>query len=381
MKKKVCVLTSAHTAFDPRIFLRECQSLSEAGYQVTLIAPHVQDEYRDGIQIKAVPAPHGKLGRFTLTLWHLYREALSVKADIYHVHDPELLLAGVMLKVTTHARIIFDSHEDYPSVVLRRPWIPKPFRQAIQIASRLIIRLCLPFFDGVVAATEDIADRLPHHNKTVVKNYSKLAIGNHGDAHEPNLLVYAGTISRERGLEYFLEAFRIMNKFMPVRLRLVGVRSDAGLVNKLVQQCSPGTVEVFDWVPQPEALKLVASGTIGLLLDLPFAGTDGPPTKLFEYMALGLPAVGNNKLTCRQIIEENNCGIVVDFQDPECVAKQIVELLQDSARIKALREAGFEASKRYRWASQAERLIALYRRLEMADGSRPQTQAGEFDPG
>lgn len=374
MQIKVGVLTSAHPPFDARVFLKECKSLSEAGYQVTLIVPHDQDEERDGVQIKAVPKRKGRFRRYTLTLWDLYREAVKLRAEIYHVHDPELLLVGALLKVRTGSKLIFDSHEDYLNVVLRRDWIPGPLRRLVSAVSRLVIRLTLPFFDAVIAATEEIGQRLHHRNTIVVKNYSQLNIGTYGNRHEPSLLVYAGVITNERGLSNFLEALQLINERMNVRVRLVGIHNDLETTEKIARQCPPDLVEIFGWLPQPEALALIATGTLGLVMDISHPGNDGPPTKLFDYMALGLPVVGGDLPTARKIIEEGGCGIIVDFRKPREIADGILQLLSDPDRLDRMRQRGFEAHKKYEWSSQAERLVALYRSLETTNGKSRSTE-------
>ncbi len=38
-KSKVAILTSASSALEPRMFHREAQSLRQAGYEVTVVAP------------------------------------------------------------------------------------------------------------------------------------------------------------------------------------------------------------------------------------------------------------------------------------------------------------------------------------------------------
>src|SRR5271170_7648083 len=56
---KIVHLTSVHSPFDVRIFSKECCSLAQAGFQVTIVAPHSRDEIVDNVCIKAVPSANG----------------------------------------------------------------------------------------------------------------------------------------------------------------------------------------------------------------------------------------------------------------------------------------------------------------------------------
>ena len=88
-KRKVCHVTSVHPADDIRIFHKECGSLSNAGYEVYLVAPEILNHIRNGIQIIGVlNKPVSRLQRILFYTKRVYKNALWVNADIYHLHDP-----------------------------------------------------------------------------------------------------------------------------------------------------------------------------------------------------------------------------------------------------------------------------------------------------
>ena len=98
-KRKICHVTSVHPADDIRIFHKECGSLSNAGYEVYLVAPEILNHIRNGIQIIGVlNKPVSRLQRILFYTKRVYKNALWVNADIYHLHDPELLLYALLLK-------------------------------------------------------------------------------------------------------------------------------------------------------------------------------------------------------------------------------------------------------------------------------------------
>ena len=99
MARKVCVLTSAHPAFDVRIFHKECKSLVRAGYEVTLIAAAKENGFHDGVALKTLPIWKNRFHRFMRGSLAVYKRALEVDADIYHFHDPELIPAALLLRL------------------------------------------------------------------------------------------------------------------------------------------------------------------------------------------------------------------------------------------------------------------------------------------
>jgi len=90
MGRKVCILTTVKT-------------LARAGYDVTLIAQHDGDRVVEGVRVIGLPKPRNRFTRIFGLTWRAFRLALRQHADVYHFHDPELLLIGVMLKLLREA--------------------------------------------------------------------------------------------------------------------------------------------------------------------------------------------------------------------------------------------------------------------------------------
>ena len=117
---KVCVMTSIHPPFDPRIFHKEAQTLVQAGYEVVLIAPYDKESASvDGVHIMGLPRYKRRFYR-PLNWWRILRTALRQKADVYHFHDPELLPVGILLKLTTRACVVYDVHENHPRKIWKQ---------------------------------------------------------------------------------------------------------------------------------------------------------------------------------------------------------------------------------------------------------------------
>jgi glycosyltransferase involved in cell wall biosynthesis len=67
---------------------------------------------------------------------------------------------------------------------------------------------------------------------------------------------------------------------------------------------------------------------------------DGIPVVLMEAMASGVPVVCGDLPTIRELIVDESCGLLVEPDNPEALARELSRLLADEARRRAVGQAG-----------------------------------------
>jgi len=228
--RRVCHVCSGHSADDGRVFHRGCVSLAAAGYDVHLIARGKGTKaYEErGVTIHPLPEWHSRRERLS----HRSRVAelaIGLRADLYHVHEPELL--GPVIARAGTRPVVWDVHESYLHVLMDRKWIPRAARPLARFAwdmrERRLLRRCA----AVVAATERVARRYEalHGNVVTVANYPDLAdmAGLPPVSRDGKTSVYAGTIVPNRGLvQLFAALAGLKQRGIALRLDLAGKGSD-----------------------------------------------------------------------------------------------------------------------------------------------------------
>jgi glycosyltransferase involved in cell wall biosynthesis len=361
--KKVVHLTSAHPCFDVRIFVKECKTIVQAGYDVVLVVPHDKDEVVDGIKIKSVSKPKNRRERMFKTVFDIYKRALKEDAALYHFHDPELIPAGMMLR-WKGKKVVYDVHEDLPRQILTKPWINPFLRRIVSACSSAVENIGVRFFNGVVAVTPTIAKRFPKNETAVVYNYPILGELAAVDAVPYNkrapIAIYVGGITMIRGIKEMVEAVGLIPRQFDVRLVLAGNITEKD-VEEAVDTADP-RVDFIGWQSREQVAKLLGRSRIGFVLFHPAPNhVDALPNKLFEYMSAGLPVLASDFPLWRKIIGDLGCGILVDPQDPKKIADAVQWMLEHPVEAEAMGKRGQQAVyELFNWDKEAEKLLSFY---------------------
>lgn len=362
-------LTTVHRPFDTRIFHKECRTLAQEGYTVSLIAPHPIREVVEDVELIPIPGFKDRLARgarFTRGIWGMYRIAHRLKADLYHFHDPELLPVGLMLKLTTQAYVVYDVHESYPQNMRAKEWLPSWVRAISSWGVDRMERFVAAHIDGIITATEHIAKRFPSSKTRVIRNYPLLSILDqpidYQRSYQDNyMLIYTGGLTNHRGILQIVQALEYVES-PHVRLILLG-----GHVHHQTERDarkSPGwrRVDYRGQVPYQDMCECLRSAAIGLVCNQPVYNYDlALPNKLFEYMAAGLAVIASDFDLWRGIVQDNECGITVDAASPREIAEAINYLIDRPGLRYTMGQNGRRAiQEKYNWDLESPELLGMY---------------------
>lgn len=339
----------------------------------------------DGIRIVDVGRPAGRLDRIVRTTRDVLRAALWLDADIYQLHDPELLPAGLQLK--RHGKgVVFDAHEDVPTQLLAKPYLNGPARRAASAAFRGYERHAYPRLDGLIAATPCIRERLARlHPQTVeINNYPLIQEFDAAPDWSAKAceVCYVGGLSAIRGIRELVRACALLET--PARLVLAGAFDTPALHDELQRHPGWARVEALGHVDRAGVRTVMRRALAGLVTLQPVANyLDALPVKMFEYMAAGLPVIASRFPLWQKIVEGNACGICVDPADPAAIAAAIDHLCRHPHLAQRMGENGRRAvQQRYRWDREADKLAAFYDRLLAGSGGRaPCNRYRQTQPG
>jgi glycosyltransferase involved in cell wall biosynthesis len=357
-------LTSAHPRYDVRIFKKMCISLASSGHQAHLIvADGFGDEVCEHVRITDVGASQGRLDRILNAPKRIYAKALKLNADVFHLHDPELIPIGLMLK-NAGKRVIFDSHEDVAKQILSKPYLNFLMRFVIARLYEVYEAWACSRLDGVVTATPFIRDKFLkiNRNTTDINNFPLIheLSNDSGWTKKRFEVCYVGGIGRIRGI---LEVCQALSHIQSnTRLNLVGIFGEP-VVEKLARQ-SPGwsRVNELGYLSRDEVGGVLERSIAGLVTFLPVPNhIDAQPNKMFEYMSAGIPVIASDFPLWREIIVGNDCGIVVDPLRPDRIAQAIDYFALNPREAQRMGSNGRKAVMSfYNWTNEESKLINFY---------------------
>ncbi len=363
---KVCHVTSAHPKEDVRIFQKECVSLAKAGYDVYLVEQGESYE-KDGVHIVGFgDMPQSRIKRILSTSQTAYKKALGVDADIYHLHDPELLPFALKLK-KRGKKVIFDSHEFYREQLGSKSYLPSWLSRLIATCYGKYENYILRRIDAVVCPCT-LNGNNPFEGRckrvSIISNAAILGEFFHlFDANAekiPNSVCYVGGLTEARGITNNI----IASHKAGATLLLAGSYESAEYEESLKRLPAFSCVSYQGLLDRKAVADLLSRSMIGLctLLDRgQYLKIDTFGIKVYEYMSMGLPVILSNSTYNKAMVAQYNIGLCVDPDNTDELSKAISYLLYHPDEAKRMGENGRKAVKEeFNWGVQEKKLVALY---------------------
>jgi len=362
-------LTTVHGPTDTRIFDKEATSLSEAGFNVGILAHSTPGESRNGIDFFNLGTAPTRTDRWQ----HIPKTANIARrldAAVYHFHDPELIPVGLYLAETTNGSVVYDVHEDYGHKFTGREWIPNIIARPSSYLFPRLEKIVASRFDAIVSATDQIEKRFEKSNEytTTLYNFPRTE----GIPTQPNIkerqaeyvLCYVGGLSELRGIHRGLELLdTLRNRGVNAELWALGnwrTEADKQQAEEFIRNRNIGSYVHFPgYLDYEEMFKYLYSADVGLSLLDTTEFQNSIPTKQFEYLYAGLPIITTPLDAAIRFLPES-FRYIVPQGDSEATANAVENALKhnyDTTEMQSL------VKKKYSWENEGKKLINLYKDL------------------
>lgn len=335
---RICEITSAHNMRDDRIFERACVGLANRGHDVTLIAPHDRRDTIEGVEIIPIQTRTG-LRRRVFSSAEAWRAAKRISADVYIFNDPDLI-PWMLLLALSGRKVVFDIHENYEARIAALP-LPARVVWLLRRLYRGFERVAFRAFAGLTTVSESIsllyADiGVPQEitrNTVYLDRLDGIDLAP-GKWEQPTVYT-SGTNSHPRHAMQTVDSLPyLVSKIPDVRMVFAGQYRPERLLEQMSARAAKlgvrNHLDLQGMLPWLENFTRTAKAHVGCVLyEDNLNNRVTLPNRIFEYMACGVAVLASDYPELRRLVREFDCGIVVDSDDPENIARGAAELLQD----------------------------------------------------
>lgn len=376
-KLRICLLSSGHHPNDDRIFFKEARSLAKKYNDVWIVSPYPSDVplEKNGVQFLSVSTYSRNISDRFKNMKSLYRDALRLKADIYHCHEPESLIVANKLKKALGCKIIFDSHEMYSATLAQR--FPKFLHSQIMNLYKRYERRKVRECDFVIGATWSISEYLSEIagkertetilNCTLPEIFGKVP---ENKSMGKIIICHDGSLPFSRGLKTMVKAVDIIRKKYPVQFKIIGDvygQERQWLESYISKHKMNDVITRTGWLDYRYVGQAMSECHIGLLALEKLPNHEiAAPNKIFNYMYFGLPFVAPDFCTdIKKLIEEENCGVTADSTSGESYAQAIIHLIESREKFMEMGlNAKMASAIKYNWNIMEKTLFDIYEKIE-----------------
>jgi glycosyltransferase involved in cell wall biosynthesis len=372
MPVRVLFLRSNPISPDPRVE-KEAAALAKAGFNVSALAwdrsgalPVVEKRGDLTVSRLLLKAEYGQ-GMGNLTQLLRWQSGLLVwlisnrrKYDILHACDFDTVLPALFCRLLYRKPVVYDIFDFYADHLRSTPKFIKSIIRQVDLDA---VRRA----DAVILVDEVRKIQLGRARP------KRLEVVTNSPADQRDLFVqesspkgklriaYVGLLLVERGL---LELIQVLKHRPEWQLDLAGFGGDAGQILAAVEGMPNITFHGQTNYEQTLSISARSDCLIATYDPLVPNHRLASPNKLFEAMMLGKPVLVARGTHMDTIVQEHDCGVVVNYGETNQLDGALSSLADDPHWRELLGANARSAYDRvYSWDRMEERLVCLYRQV------------------
>lgn len=371
---------------------QEAQSLTRAGYSVTVLCPgreaRFDQEMIDGVRVYTYPPPpdgDGIIGyvleygySLIMAAWFALVILLRHGFDIIHAHNPpDIYVLVAMVYKLFGKRFIFDHHDLSPELYMYARFDGDGSKTVYRVLSFFEVLSCR-VADGVIATNQSYKETqmeragIPAEKITIVRNGPDIAslpdpAPPKSNADSPLTVGYLGIIGFQDGADYLVRAVAHMVHEMErtdFRCVIAGAGDALSSIQALADELNVSENITFTgWVERGDVQNVLNSFDICVAPEPSNIYADKSTViKMMEYMAFAKPIASFD--LPEHHYSAGEAALYAAENDPAQLAAAIVRLLDDEALRVRMGQIGRQRiEEQLAWSHQEARLLELYRRL------------------
>ena len=366
----IAVVSCHHFPDDERIYHREIKTLLKHNFSIQYYT-----RSKNSIDLSKTGLIHVNSSQnFSISNYSqkVYKQLNKNRPPgIFHFHEPELFPLAKIVKENFNSKIIYDVHEDYPSLIQTfSQWrgIPGVFKKYFWLRNE---KKFLSSIDKIILASPAIINseyRKHGFSPTILENFPITNFIKIPDIKSTrgNTIIYHGHLGPERGIEELIRSiFIVVTYINNVSLLLFGSfrteKFKAKIISLINELDLNNNVKWRGQIPHENIWSYLAKSSIGVI---PFLDNKltriGTPTKLFEFMLSGCRIIASDLPPIRQYKVD---GVIFSKPgDIKSLAKNILHGLSKK-NIKDLENNQNRIIQKYNWEAIDQTLVNLYKKL------------------
>jgi glycosyltransferase involved in cell wall biosynthesis len=364
--KRINVSVSNDLICDNRVN-KTCKSLVDYGLSVKLIGRAFKNSpkltSRD-YECKRLPIFFKKNAIYYAELnLKLFFYLLFSKQDYLLANDLDTLLPNYLVAKLKRKPLIFDSHEHFTQVPELKD---NPFAQKVW---KWVEKHCIKGCDAIFTVCNPIKNYFKEeYNKEslVVRNIPPKIFFKQetiSSSKKENIIVWQGAVNIERGLEELCEAMQ----WIDAQLLIMGVGDIKSDLEKKVKTLQlEDKIHFLGRLPFEEMMNKTKNAKLAISIDKATNGNYAIslPNKIFEYIACSVPVLVSPLQEIKLIVEKYKTGEFLSSYNPQDLAKQITNLLNNDIKLDLIAENCKKAAEELCWENEETQIFKTIKKLE-----------------